>query len=156
MWSFCSVSRSRPLVRRVKLTGRLVKSCGLHRIPSTVFSPAPTPNPFLRNRPYLLTPPEDALELGERIHTLYVLCSFCPCSSSFPCSLHLRFYSILSALNNHRLTESAPRLLESNTRFFPHSIFSIVSELFSMLPLLATDADWLAGPYFPSIGVHQH
>ena len=72
MWSFGSVSHFRPLVRRVDLTCRLVKSCGLHRIPSSVFSPAPAPNPFLRNRPYLLTPPEDALELGERIHTLYV------------------------------------------------------------------------------------
>jgi hypothetical protein len=57
---------------RTSTDGRLVKSCGLHRIESTVFTPAPPLNPFLRNRPYLLPPPEDALELGERIHTLYV------------------------------------------------------------------------------------
>lgn len=58
--------------KRIWANDRLVKSCGLHRISSTVFSPAPPFNPFLRNRPYLLPPPEDALELAERIHTLYV------------------------------------------------------------------------------------
>ena len=51
---------------------RLVLSTGLHKIPSLAFQRAPVRNPFLRNQVYVLPPPEDALELGERIHTLYV------------------------------------------------------------------------------------
>jgi hypothetical protein len=52
------------------LATRLVLSCGLHRIPSCVHRPEQPKNPFLRNRFFLLPPPDDAVELGERIHAL--------------------------------------------------------------------------------------
>lgn len=54
---------------------RLAISCGLHKIPSST----PLQNSYkfnaavhftLRTGGYALPPPEDALELGERIHTL--------------------------------------------------------------------------------------
>lgn len=51
---------------------RLVVSTGIHQIPSCVFKPAPPRNPLLRNKVFVLPPPEDALELAERIHTLWV------------------------------------------------------------------------------------
>lgn len=49
---------------------RLVLSTGIHRIPSLTFRPAPPRNPLLRNRSYLLPPPEDSIELAERVHAL--------------------------------------------------------------------------------------
>ncbi|KAK4684738.1 hypothetical protein P7C73_g5431, partial [Tremellales sp. Uapishka_1] len=53
---------------------RLVLSTGLHQISSCVFKPDPPRDPFLRNKVFLLPPPQDALELGERIHTFW--CTF--------------------------------------------------------------------------------
>lgn len=53
------------------LAVRLVLSCGLHRIKSCVHKPEQPNNPFLRNRIFLLPPPEDAVELGERIHAFW-------------------------------------------------------------------------------------
>lgn len=55
-------------------------TCGLHRIQSSVFSPPPPFNATLyftlRNgAPYASPPPEDEIELGERIHALYVFMS---------------------------------------------------------------------------------
>ena len=56
---------------------RLAISTGLHHIASCSFdavsagSPADK-DPLLRQKKYLLPPPEDRLELAERIHTLYV------------------------------------------------------------------------------------
>ena len=56
------------------MTTRLANSCGLHKIPSSVWRP-----PFkfnaavyftLRTGGYALDPPEDGIELGERIYTL--------------------------------------------------------------------------------------
>lgn len=49
---------------------RLVLSTGIHRIPSLTFRAAPPTNPLLRTRSYLLPPPEDAIELAERVHAL--------------------------------------------------------------------------------------
>jgi hypothetical protein len=52
------------------IANRLVLSCGLHRIQSNVHRPEAKKNPFLRNRVFLLPPPVDAVELGERLHLL--------------------------------------------------------------------------------------
>lgn len=51
---------------------RLVISTGLHCIPSCVLSEKKTDSkhPLLRQRAYLFPPPEDRLELAERIHAL--------------------------------------------------------------------------------------
>ncbi|WVR04759.1 hypothetical protein IAU60_001771 [Kwoniella sp. DSM 27419] len=53
------------------LAMRLVMSTGLHQIPSLIFRPPPTINPFLRNKVPLLPPPEDAIELAERVHAFW-------------------------------------------------------------------------------------
>ncbi|WWC95459.1 hypothetical protein V866_002323 [Kwoniella sp. B9012] len=52
---------------------RLAVSCGLHQIPSSVFKPSNLPHlnadlvGMMRHRSYVLPPPKDAIELGERI-----------------------------------------------------------------------------------------
>ncbi|CAK9783250.1 hypothetical protein CC85DRAFT_281995 [Cutaneotrichosporon oleaginosum] len=54
---------------------RLAFSCGLHQIPSSVFQPSRIPTDpnrgrllgVMRSRAWLLFPPKDAIELGERI-----------------------------------------------------------------------------------------
>lgn len=53
------------------LAVRVALSCGLHRIQSMTLRPPPPRNPFLRNQHFLLPPPEDAVELGERIHAFW-------------------------------------------------------------------------------------
>lgn len=53
------------------LAVRVAVSCGLHRISSMTLRPPPPRNPFLRNQHFLLPPPEDAVELGERIHAFW-------------------------------------------------------------------------------------
>ncbi|KAK6903579.1 hypothetical protein I203_107084 [Kwoniella mangroviensis CBS 8507] len=53
------------------LAVRLVTSTGIHQIPSLTFRPAHRDNPFLRNRVHLLPPPEDAVELAERVHAFW-------------------------------------------------------------------------------------
>ena len=146
MWSFSSVSHFFPLVRRVDLTSRLVKSCGLHRIPSTVFSPAPAPNPFLRNRPYLLPPPEDALELGERIHTLYVL-------PLFDFRLHPPlFFAIPNRLTEHSSPLGPFAAIQVHTPFATPNVSSLSCCRFNARD---QSADHLVGLFFHSIGVHQ-
>lgn len=49
---------------------RLVLSCGLHKIKSCTLKPVEAQDPFLRHQSYILPPPEDTVELGERIHAL--------------------------------------------------------------------------------------
>ncbi|EIW71404.1 hypothetical protein TREMEDRAFT_60335 [Tremella mesenterica DSM 1558] len=56
------------------LAARLAISCGLHQIPSSVFRPSPVPRDqrgdlvsIMRHRSYALPPPQDAIDLGERI-----------------------------------------------------------------------------------------
>lgn len=51
---------------------RLVVSSGIHQIATAVFDDVPVkpPNPFLRSKHFVLEPPVDGLDLGERIHTL--------------------------------------------------------------------------------------
>lgn len=108
-----------PLKRmRAIIDDRLVKSCGLHRIASTVFSPAPAPNPFLRNRPYLLPPPEDALELGERIHTLYIPFFFLAFSSTSLTTL-FDVPTFSSPLSRLRFTAGEMGADRSVGRYFP-------------------------------------
>ncbi|CAK9784910.1 unnamed protein product [Cutaneotrichosporon oleaginosum] len=63
------------------LANRLVLSCGLHRIQSNVHRPEPKKNPFLRNRVFLLPPPVDAVELGERLHLFWACLATDRCSS---------------------------------------------------------------------------
>ncbi|KAL1407328.1 hypothetical protein Q8F55_006750 [Vanrija albida] len=63
------------------LATRLVLSCGLHRIPSCVHRPEPPKNPFLRNRFFLLPPPDDAVELGERIHAFWAVFAIDRCGA---------------------------------------------------------------------------
>ncbi|BEI88355.1 uncharacterized protein CcaverHIS019_0110730 [Cutaneotrichosporon cavernicola] len=63
------------------LANRLVLSCGLHRIHSNVHQPEPKKNPFLRNRVFLLPPPADAVELGERLHLFWAVLAIDRCSS---------------------------------------------------------------------------
>ncbi|WVW86826.1 hypothetical protein I302_108881 [Kwoniella bestiolae CBS 10118] len=52
---------------------RLALSCGLHQIPSSVYKPTNLPHlnadlvGMMRHRSYVLPPPKDAIELGERI-----------------------------------------------------------------------------------------
>ena len=60
---------------------RLVLSCGLHRIKSSVHKPEPEHNPFLRRRVFLLPPAEDAVELGERIHAFWAVFAIDRCGS---------------------------------------------------------------------------
>ncbi|KAL7419330.1 hypothetical protein Q5752_006168 [Cryptotrichosporon argae] len=61
---------------------RLVLSCGLHRIKSIVFAPdAGKQNPFLRNHVFLLPPPEDAIELGDRIHAFWAVFAIDRCGA---------------------------------------------------------------------------
>ncbi|ORY20914.1 hypothetical protein BCR39DRAFT_554526 [Naematelia encephala] len=70
---------------------RMVLSTGLHQIGSNVLRPEPPKNPLLRNRVFLLPPPEDALELGERIHTFWCIYAIDRCGSmatAFPAGLH--------------------------------------------------------------------
>lgn len=60
------------------LTERLAFSCGLHQIPSSVFQPSRIPRDpnrgrllgVMRSRAWLLFPPQDSIELGERIWAL--------------------------------------------------------------------------------------
>lgn len=51
-------------------------ACGLHRIPSSVWKSPRVFNPVihftLRAGGFALDPPEDAIDLGERINVLYV------------------------------------------------------------------------------------
>lgn len=63
------------------LAVRVALSCGLHRIKSMVLRPAPPGNPFLRNQHFLLPPPEDAVELGERIHAFWAAFSIDRCGA---------------------------------------------------------------------------
>lgn len=49
---------------------RVAVSTGVHQIPSQTLTPAPATDRLLRQRGYLLPPPQDRTELGERIHAL--------------------------------------------------------------------------------------
>ncbi|WWC68074.1 uncharacterized protein I206_101993 [Kwoniella pini CBS 10737] len=72
------------------LAVRLVSSTGLHQIPSLTFRPAHADNPFLRNRVHLLPPPEDAVELAERVHAFWCVYAIEKCgafATGFPSSL---------------------------------------------------------------------
>ncbi|OXC70566.1 hypothetical protein AYX13_01043 [Cryptococcus neoformans] len=69
---------------------RLVLSTGIHRIPSLTFRAAPPTNPLLRTRSYLLPPPEDAIELAERVHAFWCIYSVDRCgalATGFPSSI---------------------------------------------------------------------
>ncbi|KIR41067.1 hypothetical protein I307_03231 [Cryptococcus deuterogattii 99/473] len=69
---------------------RLVLSTGIHRIPSLTFRPAPPKNRLLRNRSYLLPPPEDSIELAERVHAFWCVYSVERCgalATGFPSSI---------------------------------------------------------------------
>ncbi|WVQ75879.1 hypothetical protein IAR50_005513 [Cryptococcus sp. DSM 104548] len=70
---------------------RLVLSSGLHRIPSLSLQSTPKDTPFLRNRVFLLPPPENALELAERVHAFWCVYSIERCgalATGFPSSLN--------------------------------------------------------------------
>ncbi|WVW78287.1 hypothetical protein I302_100241 [Kwoniella bestiolae CBS 10118] len=72
------------------LAVRLVTSTGIHQIPSLTFRPTQADNPFLRNRVHLLPPPEDAVELAERVHAFWCVYSIEKCgafATGFPSSL---------------------------------------------------------------------
>jgi hypothetical protein len=62
---------------RVADGDRLALSCGLHQIPSSVFKPDPLADEgradlitLMRTTTYMIPPPRDAIELGERIWAL--------------------------------------------------------------------------------------
>ncbi|RXK40913.1 hypothetical protein M231_01761 [Tremella mesenterica] len=68
----------------------LCRSMGLHQIRSCVFRPEPPRNPFLRVKHFMLPPPEDALELGERIHVFWSVFTIDRCgalATGFPSAL---------------------------------------------------------------------
>ncbi|TYJ56048.1 hypothetical protein B9479_003291 [Cryptococcus floricola] len=70
---------------------RLVLSSGLHRIPSLSLQSSPKDTLFLRNRVFLLPPPEDAVELAERVHAFWCVYSIERCgalATGFPSSLN--------------------------------------------------------------------
>ncbi|ODO07861.1 hypothetical protein I350_03441 [Cryptococcus amylolentus CBS 6273] len=70
---------------------RLVLSSGLHRIPSLSLQSIPKDTLFLRNRVFLLPPPEDAVELAERVHAFWCVYSIERCgalATGFPSSLN--------------------------------------------------------------------
>ncbi|WVQ98216.1 hypothetical protein IAU59_005338 [Kwoniella sp. CBS 9459] len=72
------------------LAVRLVMSTGLHQIPSLTFRPPPPESPFLRNRIHLLPPPEDSIELAERVHAFWCVYAIERCgalATGFPSSL---------------------------------------------------------------------
>nr|XP_018265326.1 uncharacterized protein I303_01690 [Kwoniella dejecticola CBS 10117]OBR87484.1 hypothetical protein I303_01690 [Kwoniella dejecticola CBS 10117] len=72
------------------LAVRLVTSTGLHQISSLTFRPTHADNPFLRNRVHLLPPPEDAVELAERVHAFWCVYAIEKCgafATGFPSSL---------------------------------------------------------------------
>ncbi|WRT64635.1 uncharacterized protein IL334_001569 [Kwoniella shivajii] len=72
------------------LAVRLVTSTGLHQISSLTFRKPPKDNPFLRNRIHLLPPPEDAIELAERVHAFWCVYAIEKCgalATGFPSSL---------------------------------------------------------------------
>lgn len=73
------------------LAVRVALSCGLHRISSMTLRPPPPRNPFLRNQHFLLPPPEDAVELGERIHAFWAAFSIDRCgalATGYPSGMH--------------------------------------------------------------------
>ncbi|WVF69634.1 hypothetical protein IAT40_004413 [Kwoniella sp. CBS 6097] len=72
------------------LAVRLVMSTGLHQIPSLTFRPPLPESPFLRNRVHLLPPPEDSIELAERVHAFWCVYAIERCgalATGFPSSL---------------------------------------------------------------------
>ncbi|WWD21638.1 hypothetical protein CI109_106124 [Kwoniella shandongensis] len=73
------------------LAVRLVFSTGLHQIHSLTFKPnSPPENPFLRNRKHLLPPPEDAIELAERVHAFWCVYAIERCgalATGFPSAI---------------------------------------------------------------------
>ncbi|KAK8847547.1 hypothetical protein IAR55_005405 [Kwoniella newhampshirensis] len=72
------------------LAVRLVFSTGLHQIQSLTYRPALPENPFLRNRFHLLPPPEDAIELAERVHAFWCVFAIERCgalATGFPSAI---------------------------------------------------------------------
>ncbi|WVO16679.1 hypothetical protein L204_104359 [Cryptococcus depauperatus] len=70
---------------------RLVLSTGIHRIPSLTLKTFPPDNLFLRNRPFLLPPPEDSIELAERVHAFWSVYATERCgalATGFPSSIN--------------------------------------------------------------------
>nr|XP_019009262.1 uncharacterized protein I206_05910 [Kwoniella pini CBS 10737]OCF48043.1 hypothetical protein I206_05910 [Kwoniella pini CBS 10737] len=66
---------------------RLAISCGLHQIPSSVYKPPTGPNVnadlagMMRHRSFVLPPPKDAIDLGERIWVFWSIYTTDRCGS---------------------------------------------------------------------------
>lgn len=75
-WACCEVRRASRLIITALIV-RLGISCGLHQIPTSVWKPSMLPRDrtadlvaLVRQRTFVLPPPADAIELGERIGAL--------------------------------------------------------------------------------------